>query len=385
MSRCPTLSCILIALLSMPAGAVLVDFNGPAYVDDTLPAQVDPEHGAWTTTTGTGFINVENTPTDGRVVILPNAGGNDRDAELNFDMPVRPGPDNKIIAFFDFIESVEGADSGFIWKMMFRDADGNDLARVDGQKNLIRGRGPGGTGMVTANMTVGGADPMVRTLFIDIDTSGLGGNASFYQDTIDPANLLGSLAYDTPNDEVARITIETFTRDDLSDNRGRIDNIGVFAMPGLNCDFDGSTVCDITDLNALLAAVGTDGGTFDLDQSGMVDSVDIAQWLNEAGTVNIGVPYVMGDADLDGDVDAADLNLLGISWQSTVNLRWDNGNFNGDSIVNAADLNVLGINWQSGVGAAAVPEPNMLALLFAAALASTAKRRPFSTGGHRKR
>ena len=97
--------------------------------------------------------------------------------------------------------------------------------------------------------------------------------------------------------------------------------------------------------------------------------------LSKQGIENIGVPYVLGDAELDGDVDAADLNLLGISWQSTGNLLWDNGNFNGDDIVNAADLNVLGINWQTGVEAAALPEPTVLTLLFTAALAIITMRR----------
>ena len=37
----------------------------------------------------------------------------------------------------------------------------------------------------------------------------------------------------------------------------------------------------------------------------------------------------------------------------------DDGDFNVDGIVDVADLNVVGVNWQTGVGdAAAVPEPN---------------------------
>jgi len=227
MIRCVAVGYLTVVLLPVPVHAVTIVFNGPDYTDATLSGQVDPEHGAWTTTTGTGFINVENTAVNGRVVISPNSAGGDQNASLLLSNPVVPGPDNRIIASFDFIESTEGVESGFIWKMMFRDAEGNDLARIDGQKNLIRGRGPGGIGVITSNMSVGGADPSVRTVFIDIDTSGPGGNASFYQDSISPANLLGTLAYTTLNDEVAQIYLETFTRADLSDNRARIDNIQV--------------------------------------------------------------------------------------------------------------------------------------------------------------
>ena len=35
---------------------------------------------------------------------------------------------------------------------------------------------------------------------------------------------------------------------------------------------------------------------------------------------------------------------------------WRNGDFNGDGGVDSADLNVIGLNWQTGVPAA-VPEP----------------------------
>ena len=62
----------------------------------------------------------------------------------------------------------------------------------------------------------------------------------------------------------------------------------------------------------------------------------------------------MGDANLDGRVDAQDLNVLGINWRRTGDcLRWSNGDFNSDRFVDAADLNVVGINWRKGVAAAA--------------------------------
>jgi hypothetical protein len=51
-----------------------------------------------------------------------------------------------------------------------------------------------------------------------------------------------------------------------------------------------------------------------------------------------------GDVDLNGVVDAADLNTLGINWYQE-GKGWADGDFNGDGIVNASDLNDLGISF----------------------------------------
>ena len=63
-----------------------------------------------------------------------------------------------------------------------------------------------------------------------------------------------------------------------------------------------------------------------------------------------------GDANEDGRVDAADLNVVGLNWQMG-GKSWAEGDFNEDGFVDAADLNVLGVNWQATAAAAAVPEP----------------------------
>lgn len=64
-----------------------------------------------------------------------------------------------------------------------------------------------------------------------------------------------------------------------------------------------------------------------------------------------------GDANMDGAVDARDLNQLGIHWQQDV-AGWEQGDFTGDGFVDAQDLNELAVNWQSGViSPTAVPEP----------------------------
>ena len=115
----------------------------------------------------------------------------------------------------------------------------------------------------------------------------------------------------------------------------------------------------------------------DLDfLSGDEDGVDF--FFDGILVATFGTPTLLpGDANLDGRVDAADLNILGLNWLGMDKTRSE-GDFTGDGIVNSADLNVLGINWQTGVGnPAAVPEPSGLILLVTAVfpLLSSCRRR----------
>jgi hypothetical protein len=71
----------------------------------------------------------------------------------------------------------------------------------------------------------------------------------------------------------------------------------------------------------------------------------MAVMLNSLGTVP-------GDSNLDGRVDAADLNNVGINWQEVGgHLGWGSGDFTCDGRVDSADLNQVGINWQFGAPA----------------------------------
>ena len=126
------------------------------------------------------------------------------------------------------------------------------------------------------------------------------------------------------------------------------------ADPG---DFNADGSIDAADIDALTVEVKAETHTasFDLTGDGLVDMGDRTQWVEEIKNT------FFGDADLDGKVDASDLNILGINWQITTATSWAQGDFNGDGSVLAGDLNALGMNWQKGV-AAAVPEPSSLVL-----------------------
>ena len=133
---------------------------------------------------------------------------------------------------------------------------------------------------------------------------------------------------------------------------------GVAPPSDATCDFNGDAVCEIGDLDELLfSGIANNDLRFDLDGNGTADLADRDEWLVQAGAENIGQPYVLGDTDLNGLVNAADLNTLGGNWQRSDLMSWADADFNGDGFANATDLNAIGSNWLHGVAAAAVPEP----------------------------
>lgn len=131
---------------------------------------------------------------------------------------------------------------------------------------------------------------------------------------------------------------------------------------GLACDYvGGNNGCDIDDIASLYA--GTDGAPTPL-----TDAL-ISNWLTEASlpsnSLNGGKTWVVGDVDLDGDVDSTDLGRLLNNFGSTAGLGWGDGNLTEDSLVDSTDLGRL-LNNFNFVSAAAVPEPSDFSqLLFA--------------------
>jgi hypothetical protein len=125
---------------------------------------------------------------------------------------------------------------------------------------------------------------------------------------------------------------------------------------------------DVTDVDALVGEIiaGTNNPDFDVTSDGNVDNSDLSQWLADAAQANgFAEPYLLGDSDLDGSVNAADLNNVGLSWQQSPN-TWSGADFTANGIVGAEDLNVLGLNWQSTIpvaAASAVPEPSTGSLI----------------------
>ena len=128
-------------------------------------------------------------------------------------------------------------------------------------------------------------------------------------------------------------------------------------VPG---DFNGDKELTVEDIDLLTAEIRKDEPRFwfDTDGNEIVDGDDRTAWVELRGTF-------VGDVDLDGQVNAADLNALALNWRADDAISWAQGDFNGDGLVNAIDLNDLALNWQSGVMQAdsAVPEPSTTVLL----------------------
>jgi hypothetical protein len=157
-------------------------------------------------------------------------------------------------------------------------------------------------------------------------------------------------------------------------------------------DFNIDGVVNALDIDQLNANLG--GGNldlYDLDGNSLLNSGDVSFLLN-----NI-LHRRPGDANLNGNVDAADLAALR-SNLGTGNVSWANGNFDGDNDIDAADLalfrsnlglpppgfdgfagdtggfNGVGLLLGNGSGSS-VPEPGALGLLAIGGLTLLRRRR----------
>ena len=206
----------------------------------------------------------------------------------------------------------------------------------------------------------------------------------------------------TPNSEALGIGVKTNDAGDMADPGnpgywdGKLDDLGIWHRAlsdeevltiwaagtvgigidgrSTGCDLNVDGVCDIGDIDDLLyIELGGDNLVYDLDGSGTVDLADRDIWLSHED-----VGSFPGDFDLNGQVDAGDLNTLGGNWRSTDLTSYAHGDANGDGIANAADLNALGSNWQAGVApaasTAAVPEPTGIILVLTGLLGLVAIR-----------
>ncbi len=116
-------------------------------------------------------------------------------------------------------------------------------------------------------------------------------------------------------------------------------------------DLDANGQIDATDIDMLMVALANEGTSraYDVNNDDVVDILDQATLLEFANSL-------AGDANLDGKVDALDLNRVGLNWLSSACASWSNGDFNGDGIVDASDLNVVGLSWlKSAAGNAKSP------------------------------
>ena len=127
------------------------------------------------------------------------------------------------------------------------------------------------------------------------------------------------------------------------------------------CDFNNDGVCDLDDIDGLMANPDNPA-KYDITGDNVVDDDDRDIWLSFAGSARgFADGFLVGDANLDGIVSQADLNVVGRNWLSADALTWSSGNFShaGASGVGPLDLDALARNWQrSSQLAVALPEPS---------------------------
>lgn len=133
------------------------------------------------------------------------------------------------------------------------------------------------------------------------------------------------------------------------------------------CDFNSDDLCDIDDLNALLAEGPVAPGVavlsgvndqFDLNGDAFIDNDDVDLWLQDAAMINgLATPYKRGDANLNGIVDGSDFGLWNAN-QFASTLRWNEGDFDGNAVTDGSDFGHWNANkFTSSLGSSLVPEP----------------------------
>lgn len=198
----------------------------------------------------------------------------------------------------------------------------------------------------------------------------------------DPVELEGGVGL-IMNDVFSSVSPSIAHSFGIFDNFKIVRGIGGGNVDPADVDFDGNGVVNTDDIDGLVNEIiaGSNNAAFDLTGDSVVNGSDLDKWLTDAATENgFASAYLSGDANLDGTVDATDLNAVGLNWQQSVS-GWTAGDFTADGVVDASDLNDVGLNWQQANAAAAepaaVPEPGSISLLALASLAFASIARRF--------
>lgn len=102
-------------------------------------------------------------------------------------------------------------------------------------------------------------------------------------------------------------------------------------------NINGQFGTDGSDIDELYARFGSSGWTEDLNVDGTTDQADVDLLVRTL----LGTDY--GDADLDGAIDANDINAIASAWNGTIG--WAGGDFDGNGISDFADLLMIARGW----------------------------------------
>jgi len=137
-------------------------------------------------------------------------------------------------------------------------------------------------------------------------------------------------------------------------------------------DLDGTVnSADLATLDGNLGQTGLGWAAGDIDGNGVINSIDRDILLSN-------LTSLPGDLDGDGFVGLSDLDLILGSWNQTIPPGNPLADPTGDNFVGLADLDIVLNNWNAGTPPNAsnnIPEPSTLALTVLLAPAITARRR----------
>ncbi|MCA9262212.1 MAG: family 16 glycosylhydrolase [Planctomycetales bacterium] len=151
-------------------------------------------------------------------------------------------------------------------------------------------------------------------------------------------------------------------------------------------DFDGDGQWSLDDIDMLSSAIaaGENEPAFDMNGDGQLTVADLTDanvgWLAVGGALNAAVtggnPFLWGDANLSGVVDAADYQIWYPNRFSRQTL-WSLGNFNADGVVDGSDFSIWNAhkNQTSLADAESVPEPAASTLALVVLLAASRRLR----------
>ena len=119
-------------------------------------------------------------------------------------------------------------------------------------------------------------------------------------------------------------------------------------------DFNNDGSYDCLDIDVLTQAIvqGNNDPTLDLSGDGTLSMADVDLWLAEAGTNNVGAPFLPADGTLDGVVDVSDFAVWNAN-KFTNNSSWCAGDFNVDGVVDVSDFAI----WNANKFQASMPAP----------------------------
>ncbi len=111
---------------------------------------------------------------------------------------------------------------------------------------------------------------------------------------------------------------------------------------------------------------------------GLTVNSNLSLAVTYTGTSVLVTAALPGDANLDGKINLADLQILGDHWNGS-SLSWSLGDFNGDGKVNLSDLQIVGDHWSGSAAdfaafAATIPEPGGVGMALCLVLIAPGRR-----------